>query len=127
MTKKDKQTLSKMSSVNRFMLSVASDSRGYGGTEMTVRTFFRHYRGFCKSNDLKDCLKLPDFARALSDYGIKCSVRDATLPFEMRDMPALREILISDLGLNKKFFKDDASLAAAIGERSTGIAGDFTL
>ena len=94
---------------------------------MTVRTFFRHYKGFCKSNDLKECLKLPDFARALSNYGIKCSVRDATLPFEMRDIPALRESLVSELGLSRKFFVDPDSLETAIGERSTGIAGDFTL
>ena len=127
MTKKDKATISKLSSVNRFMLSVAADPRGYQSTEMTVRSFFRHYRDFCRNNELKGCLNLQGFAGQLADFGIRGVVRDASLSFGMPDMSKLRESLIADLGLSKRFFNDPESLEAAAGIRNAGIAGDFTL
>ena len=126
MTKKDKQTLSDMNSINRFMVNVAADPRGYQGSEMTVRQFFRHYRSFCKSNDLQDCLTLSDFARALPEFDIQCSVRDTSLAFTMVQIPRLRESLIANLGLNRRFFEDDESLRSAIGERSTGLVGNWS-
>ena len=125
MTKRDRKTLGTMSSIQRFMLSVAADSRGYQGSEMTVRQFFRHYMSFCKSNDLQETLKLPDFARALPEFDIQCSVRDTSLQFTMVQIPRLRESLIRDLGLNKKFFDDDESISTAIGERAVGLVGNW--
>ena len=127
MTKKDRETISTMSDINRFMLSIAADYRGYQTTEITIRTFFRRYRDFCRNNKLDGCLILREFSGQLPNYGIRGIVRDASATFSMPDMSQLRESLISDLGLSKKFFKDDASLASAIGERSTGIAGNFAL
>ena len=127
MTKKDKVTISKLSSVNRFMVSIAADPRGYQSTEMTVRSFFRHYRDFCRNNKLKGCLSLPEFAGQLPDYGIRGVVRDASATFSMPDMSQLRESLIADLGLSKRFFNDPESLEAAAGIRNAGIAGDFAL
>ena len=127
MTKKDQKTLNTLPSVIRFMVNIASDPRGYQSTEMTVRQFFRHYRSFCKSNDLQDCLTLSDFARALPEFDIQCSVRDTSLAFTMVQIPRLRESLIADLGLSKRFFNDPESLEAAAGIRNAGIAGDFAL
>ena len=126
MTKKDKKTIITMNSVNRFMVSVAADSRGFTGSEMTVRQFFRHYASFCKSNDLQDCLTLPDFARALPEFDIQCSVRDTSLQFTMVQIPRLRKNLIKDLGLSKRFFEDGESLKAAVGERKTGLVGNWS-
>ena len=125
MTKKDRKTLSDMDTVNRFMVSVASDSRGFTGSEMTVRQFYRHYISFCKSNDLKETLKLPDFARALPEFDIQCSVRDTSLQFTMVQIPRLRAGLIKDLGLSKRFFEDGESIRAAVGERKTGLVGNW--
>ena len=125
MTKRDKKTLGKMSSINRFMVNVAADSRGFTGSEMTVRQFYRHYASFCKSNDIQDCLTLPDFARALPEFDIQCSVRDTSLQFTMVQIPRLRVSLIRNLGLSKWFFEDGESLKAAIGERKTGLVGNW--
>ena len=127
MTKKDKKTLSTLPSILRFMVSIAADPRGYESTQMTVRSFYSCYRRFCQSNELSGMLSLQGFSGQLHDSGIRGVVRDASMELEMPGMSQLRESLISDLGLSKKFFKDDASLAAAIGKRSTGIAGDFKL
>ena len=127
MTKKDQKTLNTLPSITRFVVNIAADPRGYTGSEMAVRQFFRHYRAFCKSNQLLECLSLHDFARELPSFNIRCSVRDTSLPFEMPDMSKLRASLIADLGLSKRFFNDPESLEAAAGIRNAGIAGNFAL
>ena len=126
MTKKDKQTLSDMNSINRFMVNVAADPRGYETTQMTIRAFYGIYRRFCRNNKLKGCLSLQEFSGQLPDYGIRGVVRDASATFSMPDMSQLRESLMADLGLNRKFFEDDESLRSAVGERSIGLVGDWS-
>ena len=127
MTKKDKVTISKLSTINRFMLNVAADPRGYETTQMTIMAFYGIYRRFCRNNKLDGCLSLQEFSGQLPDYGIRGIVRDASATFSMPDMSQLRESLIADLGLSKRFFNDPESLEAAAGIRNAGIAGDFTL
>ena len=127
MTKKDKATISKLSTINRFMLNVAADPRGYETTQMTIMAFYGIYRRFCRNNKLDGCLSLQEFSGQLPDYGIRGIVRDASATFSMPDMSKLRESLIADLGLSKRFFNDPESLEAAAGIRNAGIAGDFAL
>ena len=127
MTKKDKKTLGDLSSMNRFMVYIAADPRGYETTEMTVRSFFHEYRRFFRNNELDGCLTLQEFAGQLHDFGIRGVVRDASLPFEMLEISKLRDNLINSLGLNKRFFVDPESLEAAIGKLNTGITGSWSL
>ena len=127
MTKKDRATLETLPSILQFMIKVAADPRGYESTQMTVRAFYSCYRRFCQNNKLDRMLSLQGFAGQLRDFGIHGIVRDPSLPFEMVDVVDLREQLIADLGLNKRFFNDPESLQTAMGVRSNGIAGAFTL